>query len=166
MAASSRSARVTLPTEEQILIEREFDAPAPFVYQALTTPELVGRWWHARRGEVTVCEIDLRVGGRWRYAMTTPDGVEVAFHGTYLELVLNERIVTRETYEGLPEGVSEQEGSTVNTVTLTETNGRTTLTILIQAANRTSRDAIIASGMEDGLQDALDLLEQIAASLR
>jgi uncharacterized protein YndB with AHSA1/START domain len=165
MAVSSRSTRLTLPSDEQIQIVRAFDAPARLVYRAMTTPELVRRWWHAKRGEVTACEIDLRIGGSWRYAMVTPDGVEVAFHGTYLEIVPGQRLVTRETYEGLPDGVSEEEGSTVNTATLVESDGQTTLTILIQAANRTSRDAIIASGMEDGLQDALDLLEQTAVTL-
>jgi uncharacterized protein YndB with AHSA1/START domain len=135
------------------------------VYRALTEPELVRRWWHAKRGEVTVCEIDLRVGGKWRYAMVTPDGFEVAFHGDYVEIVPDERIVTREMYEGVPAGVSEEDAATVNTATLTDTGGGTRLTILIQAANRTSRDAIIASGMELGLQDALDLLEATAGSL-
>jgi uncharacterized protein YndB with AHSA1/START domain len=165
MAVSSGSAKLTLPTDEQILVEREFDAPRHLVYRALTEPELVRRWWHAKRGEVTVCEIDLRVGGKWRYAMVTPDGFEVAFHGDYVEIVPDERIVTREMYEGVPAGVSEEDAATVNTATLTDTGGGTRLTILIQAANRTSRDAIIASGMELGLQDALDLLEATAGSL-
>ena len=93
-------------------------------------------------------------------------GFEVAFHGEYLEIVPNERIVSTEIYEGLPEGVSEEEGRTVNTTTFTEADGRTTLTILVQTTSKTSRDAIIDSGMEAGLQDALDLLEQAALSLR
>jgi len=165
-ATTSQSARVTLPTDEQILITREFDAPKRLVYRAWTTPELVKRWWNAKRGEMTVAEIDLRVGGRWRYAMVTPDGVEVAFHGEYLEIVSNERIVSTETYEGLPEGVTEEEGTTVNTATFAEKDGRTTLTVLVQAPSRESRDAIVDSGMEAGLQDALDLLEEVAVSLR
>jgi uncharacterized protein YndB with AHSA1/START domain len=165
MTTTSRTAVVTLPTDEQIQITREFDAPRHLVYRAFTTPELVRRWWHARRGEVTVVEIDLRVGGRYRYAMVTPDGFEVAFHGEYRELVPEERIVSTETYEGVPEGVSEEDATTVNTATFTESGGRTTLTLLIQAGNKWSRDAIVASGMEDGLQDALDLLEQTALSL-
>jgi uncharacterized protein YndB with AHSA1/START domain len=156
---------LTLPTDEQILITREFAAPKDLVYKAWTTPELVKRWWNAKRGEVTVAEIDLRVGGSWRYVMVADGGFEVGFHGEYLELVPNERIVSTEVYEGLPEGVSEEEGRTVNTATFAEVDGRTTLTLLIQAANKTSRDAIIDSGMEAGLQDALDLLEQVAASL-
>jgi uncharacterized protein YndB with AHSA1/START domain len=164
-ATDSRRAKVTLPTDEQILIEREFDAPKHLVYRAFTTPELVKRWWHANRGEATLVEIDLRVGGRWRYVMVTPGGLEVGFHGEYREIVPDERIVSTEVYEGLPEGVSEQDAATVNTTTFTQTDGRTRLTILIQAPSKIARDAIIDSGMEDGLQDALELLEQVSRSL-
>jgi uncharacterized protein YndB with AHSA1/START domain len=114
---------------------------------------------------VTVVEIDLRVGGKWRYVMVADGGLEVGFHGEYREIVPNERIVSTETYEGLPEGVSEEDGTTVNTATFAEADGRTTVTLLVQAPTKVSRDAIIASGMEDGLQDALDLLEQVAVSL-
>jgi len=163
---SSGTATVTLPTDEQILITREFDAPRHLVFEAWTTPELVKRWWHAKRGEMTVAEIDLRVGGTWRYAMVTEDGFEVAFHGEYREIVPNERIVSTETYEGVPEGVSEEDATTVNTATFTEADGRTTVTILVQAPSKASRDAIVESGMEAGLQDALDLLEEVAVSLR
>ena len=163
---SSKRATVTLPTDEQILIEREFDAPRELVYKAYTTPELVKRWWHAKRGEVTSVEIDLRVGGRWRYVMTACGGPEVGFHGEYREIVPNERIVSTEFYEGVPEGVSEDDATTLNTTTFTESGGRTKLTILIEAKNRMTRDAIIDSGMEDGLQDALEVLEQVALSVR
>ncbi len=165
-AATGRTkARVTLPTDEQILIEREFDAPAHLVYRAFTEPELVRRWWHANRGEVTAVEIDLRIGGSWRYVMVTDGGTEVGFHGEYREIVPGRRIVSTELFEGLPEGVSEREAATVNTSTFTEVEGRTKLAILIQATSKSSRDAIIASGMEAGLQDALDLLEQVASSI-
>jgi uncharacterized protein YndB with AHSA1/START domain len=165
VAMGSRRAKVTLPTDEQILIEREFDAPKHLVYEAFTTPELVRRWWHANRGEVTVVEIDLRVGGKWRYVMVTGDGTEVGFHGEYREIVPGERIVSTEIFEGLPEGVSDEDARTANTTTFAEASGRTMLTILIQATSKASRDAIIASGMEDGLNDALELLEQTALSL-
>ena len=165
MPVSSGKAKVTLPTEEQILIEREFDAPRHLVYRALTTPELVKRWFHARRGVVTSAEIDLRVGGKWRYVSEADNFGEVGFHGEYRELVPNERIVWTESYEGVPEGVSEEEATTVNTATLTETAGRTLLTLLIQAPSKTTRDAIIDSGMEAGMQDAYDLLEDVARSL-
>jgi uncharacterized protein YndB with AHSA1/START domain len=162
MTGSSGSAKVTLPTDEQILITRAFDAPRSLVWKAWTTPELVRRWWHAKRGEMTVAEIDLREGGRWRYAMVTPDGMEVAFHGVYREVVPEERLVSTEVYEGVPNG---EEGATLNTATFAEADGRTTLTILVEAPSREIRDAIIATGMEDGLQDALDLVEEVAASL-
>ena len=158
---STGTATVTLPTDEQILITREFAAPRHLVYKAYTTPELVRRWWNAKRGEVTTCEIDLRVGGRWRYVMVTPDGFEVAFHGEYRELVPNERIVTTEVYEGVPDS----EGA-LNTVSFVEADGRTTLTILVECPSRDVRDAIIDSGMEAGMQDAMDLLEEVAGSLR
>jgi uncharacterized protein YndB with AHSA1/START domain len=163
---SSNRATVTLPTDEQILIEREFDAPRHLVYKAYTTPELVKRWWHANRGEVTLVEIDLRVGGTWRYVMTACGGPEVGFHGVYREIVPNERIVSTEFYEGVPDGVSEDDATTLNTATFDETDGRTKLTILVEAKSRMTRDAIIESGMEDGLQDALELLEQTATALR
>jgi uncharacterized protein YndB with AHSA1/START domain len=163
---SNGTATLTLPKDEQILFTREFDAPKHLVYKAWTTPELVKRWWHADRGEVTVVEIDLRVGGTWRYVMIADEGFEVGFHGEYREIVPNERIVSTEIYEGLPEGVSEEEAATVNTAMFTEVDGRTTLTLLVQATSKISRDAIIDSGMEAGLQDALDLLEQTAISLR
>jgi uncharacterized protein YndB with AHSA1/START domain len=163
---SSGTATLTLPTDEQILITRDFNAPKHLVYKAWTTPELVKRWWHAKRGKMTVIEIDLRVGGKWRYLMVADEGFEVGFHGEYREIEPDERIVSTETYEGLPEGVSEEEGSTVNTATFTEESGRTTLTLLVQAPSKEARDAIIESGMEAGLQDALDLLEETAIGLR
>jgi uncharacterized protein YndB with AHSA1/START domain len=163
MSVTSGSATVTLPTDEQILITREFDAPRHLVYEAWTTPEHVRRFWHAKRGEMTVADIDLRVGGRWRYAMMTPDGVEVAFHGEFREIVPNERIVSTEAYEGVPDADA---NATLNTLTLAEEEGRTTLTVLVQAPSKEVRDAIIDSGMEAGMQDAMDLLEEVAISLR
>jgi uncharacterized protein YndB with AHSA1/START domain len=159
------AATVTLPTDEQILITREFDAPKELVFKAYTTPDLVRRWWPAKRGEMTVAEIDLRPGGKWRSAMVTADGFEVAFHGEYREIVPDERIVSTEVYEGAQQGDGPEQG-TLNTTTFTEKDGRTTLTILVEAPSKEVRDAIIESGMEDGLQDALALLEEVAVSLR
>jgi uncharacterized protein YndB with AHSA1/START domain len=160
---SSGTAVVTLPTDTQILIAREFDAPKHLVYQAWTTPELIKRWWHAKRGEVTVADVDLRVGGKWRWVMVVTDGgFEVAFHGEYRELIPNERIVHTEIFEGAPGGG--EEGVLV-TLTFTEKDGRTTVTSLTETENREVRDAIIDSGMEAGMQDAMDLLEQVAVSL-
>ena len=163
---SSRKAKVTLPADDQILITREFDAPRHLVYRALTTPELVKRWFHANRGVVKSAEIDLRVGGKWRYVSEACSMGEFGFHGEYRELVPYERIVWTEFFEGVPEGVAEEDATTLNTATLTEEDGRTMLTVLIQAPNKIARDAIIESGMEAGMQDAYDLLEEVARSLR
>ncbi len=163
MAATTTSgtAVVTLPTDTQILITREFNAPKHLVYRAWTTPELIRRWWSGDRGEVTVAEVDLRVGGRWRYAMTAHGGFEVAFHGEYREIVPNERLVSTEMYEGMPDA-----GEALNTLSLTEQDGRTLITLLVQHPSQETRDAIINSGMEAGMQEAMDHLEEVAASLR
>jgi uncharacterized protein YndB with AHSA1/START domain len=161
--ASSGTAKVTLPTDEQILITREFDAPKHLVYKAWTTPELVKRWWGGERGEVTSAEIDLRVGGTWRFVMVTHDGFEVAFHGEYRELLPDERMVSTEVYEA--PGVLDPEG-TLNVATFAEAGGRTLLTILVQAPSAEVRDAIVDSGMEGGMNEAMDRLEQVAISLR
>jgi uncharacterized protein YndB with AHSA1/START domain len=157
---SSGTATVTLPADNQILITREFDAPKHLVYRAWTTPELVKRWWSGERGEVTSAEIDLRVGGTWRYVMVANEGFEVAFHGEFREIVPNERIVSTEVYEGFPDGEA------LDTLTLVEVDGRTTLTILVEHTSKEHRDAHIESGMEVGMQEAMDKLEQVAISLR
>ncbi len=157
---TSGSAVVTLPSDTSIRITREFAAPKHLVYQAWTTPEHIKRWWHAKRGEVTLVEVDLRVGGTWRYVMLAHGEFEVGFHGVFREIVPNERIVSTEVYEGMPDGEA------VNTITFTEVNGRTTLTVLTQHTCREHRDAHINSGMEAGMQDAMDLMEQVAITLQ
>ena len=161
-ATSSGTAKVTLQGDRQILITREFNAPKHLVYRAVTEPELVKRWWNAKRGEVTLAEIDLRVGGAWRYVMVTPDGREVAFHGEYREIVPDERIVSTEIFE-MP-GLTDDDAST-NTMTLEEHGGRTTMTVLVDHVLPEHRDTQIGSGMEAGMQDAYDLLEEVAVSL-
>ena len=160
---TSQSAKVTLPTDEQILITREFDAPRHLVFKAITTPELVKRWWNAKRGEVTVAEIDLRVGGKWRSVMVAEGFGEVAFHGEYREIVPNERLVSTECYEGIPDP---DEHPTLNTMTLRQVGNITKLRVLVQCESKEQRDAIINSGMEGGMQEAYDLLEEVANSLR
>jgi uncharacterized protein YndB with AHSA1/START domain len=146
---------VTLPTDTQILITREFDAPRHLVDRAWTTPELVRRWRSGKRGHVTVAEIDLRVGGRWRYVMAADGGGEVAFHGEYREVVPDERLVYTEVFDGAPGAHA------LTSVTFTEAAGRTTLAILVQYDNRQDRDAHL-DYMGDGLAEALDLLEREA----
>lgn len=160
-AKASGRAAVTLPSATEILITREFGAPKRLVYRAWTTPELVKRWWSAKRGTVTVAEIDLRVGGLWRWVMVTDEGsFEVAFHGVYREIVPDERLVFTEVFEGLPNA---EEAAALTTLTLEESGDRTTLRLLVQHRNEEDRDGHINSGMEAGLQDALDLLEEAIA---
>jgi uncharacterized protein YndB with AHSA1/START domain len=160
MAAATRSAVVTLPASTQIMITRQFDAPRHLVYRAWTTPELIRRWWAGDRGKVTSAEVDLRPGGRWRYVMTANGGFEVAFHGEYREIVPDQRIVSTEVFEGMPDAAA------VSTATFAEQDGRTTLTILVEHTSQEHRDMHLNSGMEEGMNESLDHLEQVAASLR
>jgi uncharacterized protein YndB with AHSA1/START domain len=157
--AASATMTVSLPADQQILMIREFDAPARLVYRAYTTPELVRRWWAGRRGEVRSAEIDLRVGGEWRWVMDAHSGHEVAFRGVYREIVPNERLVFTEVFEGAPDNEA------LVTVTFAETDGRTTLTTLMELPSREVRDAIMASGMEQGAAESLDALEELAREL-
>jgi uncharacterized protein YndB with AHSA1/START domain len=156
---TSNSAVVTLPSDTEILITREFDAPRPLVYRAWTTPELIRRWWSGDRGEVTSIEVDLRPGGTWRYVMIANGGFEVAFHGEYQEIVPGERIVSTEIFEGMPDA------GALSATTFEESGARTKVSILVRHQNKENRDAHVASGMEDGLQEALNYLEQVARSL-
>jgi uncharacterized protein YndB with AHSA1/START domain len=159
MQATSGTAVVTLQGDTGILVTREFNAPRHLVYKAYTTPELVRRWWAGRRGQMTICEIDLRVGGSWRFVMTTGDGAEVAFHGTYREIVPDERLVHTEVYEAMPGNEA------VNTLTFADADGRTTLTVAVDCGTQEVRDGMMASGMEVGMQECYDLIEQIAIEL-
>ena len=156
---TTNSAVVTLPSDTQILITREFDAPRQLVYRAYTTPELIRRWWSGDRGEVTSVEVDLRPGGSWRYVMTANAGFEVAFHGEYQEIIPGERIVATEVFEGAPEAAA------VTTITFAERDGRTTLSILVQHISPENRDMHLNSGMESGMQESLNHLEQVARTL-
>lgn len=163
--ASSGTAVITTPADNQILVTREFNAPKHLVYRAWTTPDLVKRWWSGKRGTVTVADIDLRVGGRWRYVLVTDDGFEVAFHGEFREVVPDERLVNTEVYEmpGAPPPAAADEP--VNTVTFTEVDGRTTLSLLTETSSTQLRDLILNSGMEVGIQEGMDALEEVAISL-
>lgn len=166
MTTHSGKTQITLPSDDQILITREFDAPKHLVYRAWTTPDLVRRWWCGLRGEMKVVDIDLRVGGKWRYVLAAHGGPEVAFHGTYREIVPNERIVTSEVFEmpGAPEPAEAE--TPLNIITFSEERGRTSLRYIVQCPHRELRDIIINSGMETGVHEQMDALETLAASLR
>ena len=158
---SGRRTKVTTPSDTEILMVREFDAPKSLVYKAYTTPELVSRWWPGRRGEMQSCEIDLRVGGKWRYVMRASEGFEVAFHGEFSEIVENERLVNTEVFEGAPPGSA----PALSIATFEQSEGRTTLSMLMQVENREVRDMIIATGMEGGVQEGMDILEELVREL-
>jgi uncharacterized protein YndB with AHSA1/START domain len=159
---SSGTAKVTLPADTQILITREFNAPRHLVWRAYTEPEFIKRWWAGQRGTVTVAEVDLRVGGRWRYALVADGGFEVGFHGEFLQIVPNERLVNTEAYEGIPDPDG---NAALNTITFTEKDGRTYLEMLVEHKDQAGRDMHVNSGMEGGMQESLDALEQVARSL-
>ena len=158
-ATHSGKATVTVQGEKEIVITREFEAPARLVWRAVTEPDLVRRWWVGQRGDMTECEIDLRVGGRWRYAMRANAGQDVVFYGEFLEIEPERRIVQTEIFAPFPDDAA------LDTMTLTESEGRTTLQTLVQHGTREARDMHIASGMEGGMQEAFDKLEEVASSL-
>jgi uncharacterized protein YndB with AHSA1/START domain len=163
MATTTKgSAVLTLPTDTEILVTREFNAPRHLVWKVLTEPDLVKRWWAGQRGTVTDVAVDLRVGGTWRYVMSANEGFEVAFHGEFREIEAPERMVQTEVFEGMPDGDSEP---SLNYYTLAEHDGRTTLTVRTVVSSKEVRDMIIATGMEGGMQEAYDLLEELAADL-
>jgi uncharacterized protein YndB with AHSA1/START domain len=157
---SKRRATVTLLSDTEVLIRREFQAPRPLLFEALTRPEHVTRWYGLPHLELPVCEIDFRVGGRWRYVLRDPrDGAEHAFSGEYLEIVRPEKIVSTERYEAIP-------GSDyVATVTLVEDGATTTLTSHLKYQNVHHRDGHLQSGMEGGMQITYDRLDDLLAEL-
>jgi uncharacterized protein YndB with AHSA1/START domain len=148
---------LTLPSDTEILVTREFAAPRARVWRAWTTPSLVSQWWPGRRGRMVSCSIDLRVGGAWRYVMEASEGFEVAFHGEYLEVEPDSRLVHTEIYEGVPGG------SPPATVIMTFT-GDTTLSMLTVVESRELRDVIVGSGMETGLNEGMEILEALVTA--
>ncbi|MFC7879829.1 SRPBCC family protein [Isoptericola sp. NPDC057391] len=161
-STTTGTAVLTLPNDTDIQVVRRFAAPAAAVWRVFTEPELIARWWAGKRGTVTSIEIDPRPGGTYRYVMQAEGGVEVAFHGEFSEVVPPERLVHTEVFEGMPDGDS---AATVNTYTFAEEDGATTLTLVTRAPSREVRDAIVESGMEGGMQEGFDLVDELAAAL-
>ncbi len=153
------SAVVTLPSDTEILITREFDAPADLVYRAYTEPELIKRWWGFDSMAWLVCDVDLRVGGTWRYVTKHEAGFEVGFHGEFQELSPPTHLVCTEVFEGMPDA------SALDIVDFIEVDGVTTLTMLVQHTEQAHRDAHIDSGMEGGMQVSMDRLEDLVGTL-
>jgi len=160
-AANSDSFKVTTASEQEIRITRLFDAPRQLVFEAMSKPEHVKRWWGCL-GEgysVPVCEIDLRPGGAWRFVNRHPNG-EAAFHGEYREITPPSRLVYTEIFEQFPDSVS------VVTAVLTEEGKKTRLTATVRYPSQEVRDMVLASGMATGAGISYDRLEDLVLELQ
>ena len=151
---------VTTPSEREIAMTREFDAPRDLVFEAHSSCEHMRRWWGPRRYEVVQCEIDFRPGGKWRIVHRGPDGDEYAFRGEYREIVRPERIVWTFEFEGMPGNVS------VETLTLEERDGKTMLTATSVYDTVEQRDGMLESGMESGAAESMDRLDEYLEELK
>ena len=149
---------VTTPSAREVVLTRVFDAPRHLVFDALTRPELVKRWFGPHGWTLVVCEIDFRVGGAWRYVLEGPDGRSMGMGGEYREIVPGERTVHTEAFDDYP-------GDSVVTVVLTEHEGRTTLTGTVLYESQEVRDAVIESGMEHGAAETYDRLAELLPTL-
>jgi len=147
--------------DREIVMTRVFDAPRELVFKALTTPELLKRWFGPHGWTLTECEVDLRVGGAWRFLSKGPDGRTMGMRGVYREIVPPERIQYTESFDEWAE-----QGSALITTTLAERDGRTTLTCVSLAPSREVRDAVIRTGMEHGAAETYDRLADMLHSLR
>ena len=152
--------KVTAPTDREIAMTRVFNAPRRMVFDALTKPELVNQRLLGPPGwTMPVCEIDLRVGGAYRYVWRHADGREMGMGGVYREIVPQERLLCTELFDE-----AWYPGESLITTTLVEQSGRTTLTSTILYISREARDGVLKSGMERGVAASYDRLEQILAS--
>lgn len=160
-AVNSKSFEVTTPSECEVTMTRLFDAPRQLVFEAMTKPEHVKQWW-GRLGEgysVPVCEIDLRVGGKWRFVNRHPQG-EVAFYGEYKEISPPGRVVFTEIFEQFPDTVS------VVTSVLTEEGEKTRLTATVRYPTQEVRDMVLSTGMARGAGISYDRLDDLVRSLQ
>jgi uncharacterized protein YndB with AHSA1/START domain len=152
--------QVTTPSEREIAMTRVFDAPRSLVFDAWTKPELLRRWLGVRGGwSFVVCEIDLRVGGAYRYVWRGPDGTEMGMGGVYREIVRPERIVATEKFDD-----PWYEGEALDTVVFVERGGKTTATTTVLYASREVRDAVLKSPMDRGVAESYDKLAEVLAS--
>ncbi len=152
--------QVTTPSEREIAMTRVFDAPRSLVFEALTKPELLKRWLGVRGGwSLVVCEIDLRVGGAYRYVWRKGDGPEMVMRGVYREVVPPERLVYTESFDDpwFP-------GEALDTTVLVERNGKTTLTTTVLYDSREARDGVLKTPMERGVAESYDKLAELLAS--
>jgi uncharacterized protein YndB with AHSA1/START domain len=153
--------KITTPGDREIAMSREFDAPRELVYEAYTKPELLKRWLGMHNGwSLAVCDIDLKVGGSYRYVWRHAGFPEMGMRGVYKEIVPAERIVATEQFDQ-----SWYDGNALGTVTFVERAGRTTLTITMVYDSKDVRDAVLKSPMEQGMNSGFDALDQVLASM-
>ena len=151
---------ITTPTAREIAMTREFSAPRRLVFDALTKPELLRQWLLGPPGwSMPVCEIDLRVGGAYRFAWRSNDGAEMGIHGVYREIVAPERLVSTEQFDE-----AWYPGEAVGTLVLVERGGRTTVTQTMRYQSREARDRVLKSGMEKGVAASYDRLAELLAA--
>lgn len=161
-AASGTHQRAIVTTDDtDIVITRQFSAPAQLVYDVMTSPEHVREWWGAGYGTMKACEVDLRVGGRWHFSQVDTDGNEVSFSGEYLELDPPRRMVHTEKFDNMPDSPP----STIVT-TFTEEDGVTTLHAVCTYDSKETVDLVVGSGMEGGLQSSYDAVDDLLARLQ
>jgi uncharacterized protein YndB with AHSA1/START domain len=166
--APKNETTLELRGDREIVITRDFNGPARIVFEAWTKPELVRRWWApAGRGvAVASCEADVRAGGGYRYVLRLNNGNHFAFSGTYSEVAPYSRLVYTEIFEPTAGGASPGEPGVIVTVTFDERGGKTHLISHSLCPSPQVRDAIIASGMEQGMRETMDQLDELVASLR
>lgn len=154
---------VSIPSELEIVMTRAFAAPIALVFEAITKPEHIRRWL-GRSGDVmTVCDVDLRVGGKWRYVWTLREGGEMGMSGEFLEVVVPELLVTTEAFD---EPYFEVMGAgTINTLRLEEREGRTFLTTTVRYKSRQARDTALGTDMETGAAESYDRLAELLKTL-
>jgi uncharacterized protein YndB with AHSA1/START domain len=161
MAASgSKQLTVTTPTDREIVMTRILDAPRDLVFEAHSSCEHMSHWWGPRRYEIASCEMDFRPGGAWRIVHRGDEGQEFGFRGEFREIRRPELITWTFEWEGLPGHIS------VQTVTLEEHDGKTTLTSRVLFDSIEDRDGMINSGMESGAAESMDRLEEYLLELR
>ena len=158
--AAPRRTLLTTPGDTEVRIERTFDAPRDLVFRAYTEPDLLARWLGPRRLAMKIDTMDVRPGGRWRFVHVDEDGTEYGFHGEFLEVVRPERLTQTWVFEGYPEA------SSVQTAVFTERDGRTTVVSTARFQKREHRDAHIENGMETGVREGYERLDELLAGLR
>jgi uncharacterized protein YndB with AHSA1/START domain len=165
MAITMDKAQVTLPSDREVKVTRSFKAARPLVYRAYTDPELVRRWLLGPPGwSMPVCEMDVRVGGRYRWRWRTDEnGDEFGFSGTYREVQAPSKIVHTEAYEPGTVGGGYPGNEAIVSVTFAEDAGVTTMTTLIDFGSREGRDAAVKTGMTDGMEQSYQLLDKLLA---